>query len=298
LPVKTLVSALGRIDSSTRRHTPAGTGSFTDDRRSGGPALMEGFPRAALARCRRGLRVLPLLATLLFTLPLAQGRRALGESLFTAQSVESSRFIVLGRPVGDDDWTLLVLEQLAPAPRCWTARPDGLVDPSLNRFNFTGICNRYIDSNGYSLRVGDQDLATSHHLRLVQVGSELRLLAAGETLPVELPVGRGSVPLRDRDGFVELRLEPGWTLQRRVYQGRGLSHLYFANPEGLPALLARVRPLPVAGPGAAFGDPASGRGRLSGLPGLSGPSLAGLPDRTLVAVPGRPIPLQVIPFRE
>ena len=259
----------------------------------------QGFPTSALVWGHRGLRALPLLAALLLGLPFTPTGRALGDGLFSAQAIEPSRFIVLGRPVSDDDWTLLVLEQLAPQPSCWTARPDGLVDPSLNRFNFTGICNRYIDSNGYSLRVGEQDLATTHRLRLVQVGQELRLLASSETMPVELLVGRGPVPLRVRDGFVELRLEPGWSLQRRTYLGRSLSHLYVANGDTLPALVARARFQPGQAP-AGLADPPMtafrpGRSRTQGL---SGPSLAGLPESSGAPVPGQPIPLQVIPFRE
>ena len=213
-------------------------------------------------------------------------------------NLKSSDFTVTedGKP---QKLVVFEFEQLAAEPRCWTARPDGLVDPSLNRFNFTGICNRYIDSNGYSLRVGEQDLATTHRLRLVQVGQELRLLASSETMPVELLVGRGPVPLRVRDGFVELRLEPGWSLQRRTYLGRSLSHLYVANGDTLPALVARARFQPGQAP-AGLADPPMtafrpGRSRTQGL---SGPSLAGLPESSGAPVPGQPIPLQVIPFRE
>ena len=53
---------------------------------------------------------------------------------------------------------------------------DGLVDPALNRFDFTGICSRYIDSNGYSLRVGEEDLASRYRLRLEQQGIERQLM--------------------------------------------------------------------------------------------------------------------------
>jgi len=238
----------------------------------------------------------------------ASGR---GADLFAAQPLQESSFAILGRPVGSGDWSLLVLEQLAAAPRCWTARPDGLVDPSLNRFNFTGVCNRYIDSNGYSLRIGEQDLASSYRLKLVQVGDELRLQASSVGSPSDLLVGRGRVPLRDRDGFVQLSLEPGWSLQRRTYQGRALSHLYFANGDSLPALLARLQPEPVAsGPQvSSAAAPGSGRsergstllsrrGSLGSTREERGGDDGALADRGPIAIPGRPVPLQVIPFRE
>ena len=97
------------------------------------------------------------------------------KSLFESKPLPQDQFIVLGRPVGDSQWTLLVLEQIEPEPRCWMQRTDGLIDPSLNRFNFTGICGRYIDSNGYSLRSGGENLGSRVRLRLRQQGRDLRL---------------------------------------------------------------------------------------------------------------------------
>ena len=70
-------------------------------------------------------------------------------SLFDSAAVPEKQFAVLAQPIGRDQWKLLVLEQIKAHPRCWRARQDGLVEPSLNRFNFSGICKRYLDSNGY-----------------------------------------------------------------------------------------------------------------------------------------------------
>jgi hypothetical protein len=46
------------------------------------------------------------------------------------------------------------------------------------------------------------------------------------------------VPRRDRDLFVALQLEPGWTLRRRVFGDRSLSHIYFSNADSLDNLIA------------------------------------------------------------
>jgi hypothetical protein len=164
--------------------------------------------------------------------------RVAAEALFSSAPVEPSSFAVLARPVAADDWTLVVLEQLRARPFCWTPRPDGLVDPTLNRFNFTGICGRFIDSNGYSLRIQDNDLSHAYRLRLEQKGNEVQLLASSPSQAAELLVGRGTVPRRDRDLFVALQLEPGWSLRRRVFGGRSLSHVYFSNAESLDNLIA------------------------------------------------------------
>ena len=169
-------------------------------------------------------------------LPLAASGQTAG--LFSSRPLDAGRFAVLGKPVGRNDWTLLVLEQVQPSPRCWEQRADGLIDPALNRFDFSGICSRYIDSNGYSLRIGQRDLASSHRLRLQQRGTTLELVAMTPSDPTTLLVGLGRVNQRDRDGFVMLQLQPGWHLQRRVFGEQTLSHVYFANATPLSQLLA------------------------------------------------------------
>jgi len=206
-------------------------------------------------------------------------------NLFNSRPLDASNFAVLARPLGRSDWNLLVLEQIRPQPRCWEERPDGLIDPALNRFNFTGICSRYLDSNGYSLRVGDQDLANRYRLQLRQSGNELQLQASTPSDSTTLVVARAQVPLRDRDGFVALKLEPGWDLQRRTFGEQTLSHLYFANAAPLPQLIAtasgNAQPVPRT------------RGAITTLqPPVAPPSL-------LAQGMGQgPIRLPVVPFSE
>lgn len=216
---------------------------------------------------------------------------AQAEGVFGSQPLDGRRFAILARPVAREDWTLLVLEQVQASPRCWQERSDGLVDPSLNRFDFSGICSRYLDSNGYSLRVGDQDLSSRHRLRLRQQQQELQLQAFSPLMATELVVARGSVPRRDRDGFVALTLEPGWQLQRRTYGSQTLSHVYFANPAPLEQLLAAAQdqPRPIAGVAPRPLQPAQ-RPLQAAIP--APPSLP--PSRALEG--SGPIALQVIPF--
>ena len=206
--------------------------------------------------------------------------QALAAGLFSSQPLDGTRFAVLGKPVGRTDWSLLVLEQIAAAPRCWEPRPDGLVDPSLNRFDFTGICSRYLDSNGYSLRIGQDDLATTYRLRLQQQGTSLRLLAMSPSQASEMLVGRGTVNQRDRDGFVPISLEPGWSLERRVYGSQTLSHIYFANATPLAQLIG--------------GSPTVAAANSVPLRPLT--PLGSSHDNSRFSQ--GPIALQVIPFRE
>ena len=182
--------------------------------------------------------------------------------VFQSQPLEQERLAVLGQPVGSQGWKLLVLEQLKPAPKCWEERRDGLIDPALNRFNFSGICSRYLDSNGYSLRIGDDDVSPRYRLRLESQGNTLVLLAMSGSHPTELVVGRGAIPLRDRSGFVALKLEPGWQLERRMYGERSLSHVYFANPQPLDGLIAQAE-RNQARPVATYGSTRPGNGPIA-----------------------------------
>jgi len=230
-------------------------------------------------------------------LPAALPTLARAAGLFSSSPVDSSRFSVLGRPVGESDWNLLVLEQLAPAPRCWTPLPNGLVDPSLNRFDYTGICSRYLDSNGYSLRIGDQDLATSYRLRLQQRGNLLLLQALSPSDPTVLVVGRAELPRRDRDAFVAIQLDPGWELQRRSFGRQSLNHLYFANASSLPQLIAQADGAVDLAPLATLPPSPPWRSTNRPLPQRTIPS-GDEPTAVSPFPPGRTIALQVIPFQE
>ena len=100
-----------------------------------------------------------------------------------------------------------------------------MVDPLLSTFDFTGVCNRYIDGNGYSLRIGGDDLGTRYRLSVVNTGSDIELLATptkNPSQPTMLVARAGGAA----SGFVQLRLEPGWTLKRRAYGKKTLGHLY------------------------------------------------------------------------
>jgi hypothetical protein len=206
------------------------------------------------------LRPYLALATCALVAALAPGPRSgvQANGLFNSAPVEASSFAVLARPVAEDDWNLVVLEQLRPRPFCWTPRPDGLVDPSLNRFNYTGICGRFVDSNGYSLRIGEVDLGHAYRLRLERRGNTLQLLATTAARGAELVVGQGSLSRRDRDLFVPLQLEPGWELRRRTFGERSLNHVYFSNGQPLDTLIAAARgrsPLDAEGRAGGGGQP-------------------------------------------
>ena len=170
---------------------------------------------------RTYLRAAATLAAALLGSALNPASELQARAIFDSKPLPQDRFAVLARPVGRDNWKLLVLEQIKQRPRCWTPRPDGLIDPTLNTFNFAGICSRYLDSNGYSLRSGGQDLANRFRLRLVAKGRNLHLEAMDPDQAIPLTIGRATIPARDRNGFVLIRLDSGWQLRRRTRTATG-----------------------------------------------------------------------------
>ena len=162
-------------------------------------------------------------------------------NLFDSQPLDEERFAVLAQPVGRDRWKLLVLEQIKVQPRCWEQLSDELVSPSLNRFNFAGICSRYLDSNGYSLRTGGSDMAASYRLKIEADSRGLSLFAIDSRRDQSLLIARSTDNRRDRNAFVQFELEPDWRLERRSYRGRTLGHVYFAHPDPAEVQIARAR---------------------------------------------------------
>ena len=156
-------------------------------------------------------------------------------SVFTAADVDESQFVMVSAPIGKGESSQLnIYEQRTSARPCFavSGASPAVVDPLLASFDFTGICNRYIDGNGYSLRIGGDDLGTRYRLSVVKTGSDVELLAVPTRDPSHptMVVARSGGP---GNGFIKLNLEPGWKLMRRQYGKRTLGHLYVYR-DGMP----------------------------------------------------------------
>ena len=168
------------------------------------------------------------------------------QSLFNAAELDQTKFVLVAAPIGDGSRAQLnIYEQRSDVRPCFAvqgANP-GQVSPLLATFDFTGICNRYIDANGYSVRVGGSDLATVYRLSVVRQAGDNQLLA----IPTKTGAGPEMLVARSgglSNGFLLLVPEPGWKLMRRSFGGRALGHVYVYRdswPEGVA-----VSPVPSA----------------------------------------------------
>jgi hypothetical protein len=196
-------------------------------------------------------RCLALVAGAALAAAFALQPEAARASLFQAQDLEQTRFVLVAAPIGDGSRAQLnIYEQVRSTRPCFsigTERP-AAVNPLLATFDFTGICGRYIDANGYSLRVGGDDLATRYRLSVVRSNADNLLMAiptkagAGPEMVVARTQGSGS-------GFLQLVFEPGWELKRRAFGGRALGHVYVYRaswPEATAAQPKAAEPLPPA----------------------------------------------------
>jgi hypothetical protein len=209
---------------------------------------------------RGALACLPLAGLLSLAPAQANG----GKSLFVAAEVDQSKFVIVAAPIGDGARAQLnIYEQRSAARPCFAvkpAAPAAVVDPLLATFDFTGVCNRFIDGNGYSLRIGEQDLGTQYSISVVRKGGD-NLLMAFPSRPgagPEMVIARSGGHTQDSD-YLLLQPEPGWKLMRRQFGGRTLGHVYLYRdgmPESAvasgqppqPAAAATAEPAPVSPP--------------------------------------------------
>jgi Spy/CpxP family protein refolding chaperone len=149
---------------------------------------------------------------------------------FGKTEVRQNNFIAVAAPVGSTRHQLLVIEQVSNDRPCWqeTGANPVEIDPLLLDFDFTGICGRSTDSNGYSIRVGDQDLGMQYTLRVVQDGNDMVLMGVpfSSRSGGSLEIGRARGVT---SGFAKLQLNPGWRFTKRNYDGRTLGHVYLTN---------------------------------------------------------------------
>ena len=174
-------------------------------------------------------RFLPAATGLVLSGALASSSTALAQgSLFNAVPVDESNFVLVSAPIGTGARSQLnIYEQRSNKRPCFavSGSTPAVVDPLLSTFDFTGICNRYIDGNGYSLRIGGNDLGTRYRLVVVKTTNDIELLAT----PTRDRSQRSYLVARsggNASGFLKLNFEPGWTLMRRAYGKKALGHIY------------------------------------------------------------------------
>lgn len=166
---------------------------------------------------------------------------------FGKTAVPQNKFIAVAVPRDRGYYNLLILEQISSSKKCWKEHGSSPteIEPLLLQFDFTGICGRSTDSNGYSIRQAGKDLGLNYQLTLQKQGDELLLLG----IPSSRRLGDPMVIGRTRgmsSGLLKIHLNSGWQFAKRTYNGKTLGHVYLNTEQAQPAVFAgrRLSPPP------------------------------------------------------
>ncbi|MBL1177751.1 MAG: DUF3747 domain-containing protein [Pantanalinema sp. GBBB05] len=161
--------------------------------------------------------------------------------MFGQQEVDQNKFALIASPYANGNaHQLLIVEQISNARPCWSESQAGsmtAINPLLTEFDFTNICGRSIDSNGYSLRTAGEDQNWKYSLRVAKKDNDILLLGSptSDRSAPELLIGRVR---GNTNGFAKIYLEPGWRLTKRVYNGSPVGHIYLTNDQTIASLNA------------------------------------------------------------
>ena len=164
-------------------------------------------------------------------------------ALFDQEEVEQESYIAIAVPLPQGGrYNLIVIEQKSDSRLCWEETEEaGVVDPLLLNFNFTGICGRSTDSNGYSIRQVGEDLALKYRLSLQKKDGFLALMGVPLQNAFGKPIEIGRTETLT-DGYLKINLNPDWKFTRRSYQGKVLGHVYFTRDVLPPEPIAEEEP--------------------------------------------------------
>lgn len=151
---------------------------------------------------------------------------------------QASVIPVVAEGSGFIPYRLYIYEQLSDARECWSesGTTPTTVDPLLRNFDFSGICNRASDTNGYSIRLNDEDLGSRFSLRIVETQDGNLLLRGVSNTEGAFTIG--STGGQGETGFTRIVLAPGWRLTKRTFEDRVQGHYYFTNDQTLAQVLA------------------------------------------------------------
>ena len=183
----------------------------------------------------------------LLGLPIASAQAS---SIFDQQEVDPNNFVLMATPYqGGTQHQLTVIGQTSDERDCWSehgSQPTA-VTPLLLNFDFSGICTRGVDGNGYSIRMDGEDKYLTYTPRIVEADGELQLIASPnrEGLP-SMVIARSYGSPRS---FSKLMFQPGWRLTKRRFEDKVLGHLYLTHDSAAAQPIAQSStqsiPLPV-----------------------------------------------------
>ncbi len=162
---------------------------------------------------------------------------------FGMQETDQTPFILVAQPTsrlgGRQRYGLMIIEQKRAEPLCYstTGSNPTQVNVLLLNFDFTGICGKATDTNGYIVRTAGEDIAYDPVIEErdgVLVLSGIPRRSAGSNAQ---PILMGQTDGIAANGFTKLFLRPGWRLARQTYNNSVTGRTYLANDKTLAQLV-------------------------------------------------------------
>ena len=172
------------------------------------------------------------------------------------QSIDQTQVVAIAVP-GGRFYNLVVVEQIPGKQECWreSGSQPTVIDPLWTTFDFTGVCRRAADSNGYSVRLDGQDTSQDYSLDLVERSNEVQLVAVSRADRSRTIVGK---TFGKQDGqFLKVYLNPGWQFTKKTFEGKTLGHFHFSGDTNAIAAAGDNPPPPPAKPSSSFRDTAT-----------------------------------------
>ncbi|MEM9087633.1 MAG: DUF3747 domain-containing protein [Cyanobacteria bacterium P01_F01_bin.53] len=162
---------------------------------------------------------------------------------FGSIETDQAPYILVAQPTsrlgGRQRYGLMIIEQKKTEPLCFstTGSNPTQVDILLLNFDFSGICGKSTDTNGYAVRVAGQDIPFDPVIEnkdgiLVLYGIPRR--SAGQNAR---PFIIGQTDGIAANGFTQITMQPGWRLTRRTFQDRPTGLTYLTNDSTIAQLV-------------------------------------------------------------
>ncbi len=126
-------------------------------------------------------------------------------------------------------YNLVVIEQIPEKEACWReigSQPT-VIDPLWTTFDFTGICRRATDSNGYSVRLDGQDTSQHYSLDVVEKNGEVQLIAVSREDRSRTVIGKTFGKAEGQ--FMKIYLNPGWEFTKKTVDEKVLGHFFLSG---------------------------------------------------------------------
>lgn len=163
---------------------------------------------------------------------------------FGALETSQTPYILVAQPTsslgGSQRYGLMIIEQKKPDPLCYstTGSNPTQVNVLLLNFDFSGICGKSTDTNGYAVRIAGQDIAYDpviENRNGTLVLSAVPRRSAGANLS---PFIIGQTDGIAANKFTKITMQPGWRLTRRTFNNNPTGLTYLTHDSTVAQLVA------------------------------------------------------------